>query len=381
MTGQLERVGVNLTWMTPDVVGGSEDATVQLLDAILDRDESPALVVFAQAPFVDAHPDLAARCEVELVDGASARPRRVWLEHTWLASTAARKSLDLMHHAGGTMPLRGPRPATLTIHDLQPLEIPSNFDWQKRIYLRTILRAASRAERILVPSSFVRSTVIDHLAVDPSTVEVTGWPVRPSHGAPSARKIRTVRAKYGIGTRYWVWPAVTYPHKNHDVLIRAFSSRRLAEIELVLPGAAGPAEEAVSGLIGALGLGDRVHRIGRIPRDELDALVSGSIGIAVPSDYEGFGLPILDAAAANVAAVASRSGSLPEVAGALVPLVPRGDLEGWVDAIERISHDTDHRQAIIDGGAEVLHRFEPSVVAGRVLKVWSAATGLSLATS
>ena len=127
-----QTVGINLLWLVPERVGGSEQSTLATVRGLIDlRPAGLDLRLFVLPGFVAAHPDVASALPTEVapVDGTS-RVRRVVAESTWLAGRTA--SLDLVHHAGGTVPARHPAPCVLTIHDLQPLQAQATHSAPKR---------------------------------------------------------------------------------------------------------------------------------------------------------------------------------------------------------------------------------------------------------
>jgi glycosyltransferase involved in cell wall biosynthesis len=95
-----------------------------------------------------------------------------------------------------------------------------------------------------------------------------------------------------------------------------------------------------------------VRRIGRIPEADLAGLLDIADVAAVPSRYEGFGLPALEAMAAGVAVVAADATSLPEVVGTAGRLVPVGDPEAWAEAIGDLLADPMESQRLADAGRE-----------------------------
>ena len=101
------------------------------------------------------------------VDGRR-RWRRTIAESGWLHRRT--RGAALVHHGGGTAPARARRPYVLTIHDLQYLTYPHYFSRGKRAYLDLVVpRSVRGAAEVLVPSEYVRRTVIEHLRVDPVT--------------------------------------------------------------------------------------------------------------------------------------------------------------------------------------------------------------------
>lgn len=332
------RVGVNLLWLVPGVVGGSEDYIVRLLRSFAN--EGPRdleLVLFALRQFPTAHPDLAQhfRTVTAPIDGSN-KPLRVAAESTWLAREVRRHRVDLVHHVGGRVPLVAPTRALVTIHDVQPLDMPHNFSAVKRMFLaRALPRSARRAVLVTTPSEFVRRTVIDRLGVAPDRCQVVSAPHRPRDEVVLTRDTPSVAAVLDRATPFFVYPAITYRHKNHDTLLQAFAVLRRThpDVTLVLTGGEGPEEPAVRARIGALGIADAVVRTGRVPRGDLDSLIDRAAALVFPSRYEGFGLPVLEAMAAGCPVIAADATSLPEVVDGAGTLVAPDDVDGWAAAM------------------------------------------------
>ncbi|MCU1454949.1 MAG: glycosyl transferase, group 1, partial [Acidimicrobiales bacterium] len=329
--GRPLRVGVNLLWLVPGVVGGSEEYTTRLLRGLaVDPPADLHVTLFVLEPFIASHPDLAASFPtVSLTLDGRMRPLRVAAESTWLPTQARRRRIDLLHHAGGVIP-PGPavrsHPAVLTIHDLQPLVRPENFSRLKRTWLGALLpRSARRARMVATPSDHVGQQVVELLHVPAGRVATVPHGIEPPR--PTSPEVQaSVRRRLGIGDRFVLYPAMTYPHKDHETLLRAFA--RIAtdrpDVDLVLTGAPAQEEERLRRLTGELGLTARVHRTGRIPRADLDALFDSASVLACPSRFEGFGAPVLEAFGHGCPVVAARSTSLPEVVGDAGLLVPPG---------------------------------------------------------
>jgi alpha-1,3-rhamnosyl/mannosyltransferase len=343
------RVGLNLLWLVPGVVGGTEEATVELLSALADdQPDDIEWRLYALEAFAAAHPDLASRFPTRLLAlRGKLKPLRVAAEGTWLANITKRDGLDMVHHLGGTIPARSHVPAIVTVHDLQPFDLPENFHPVKRAYLhRMVPRTVGRARLVLVHSEFVRRSVLERFSVAEGKVRVVPAGVRPLPPPKVARD--ELRERYELPEHWFVFPAITYPHKNHVTLVRAFA--RVAEerpdVALVLTGRAAGAEGAVQHEIARLGLADRVRRTGRVARRDLLGLVAEADALAFPSRYEGFGLPVLEAMALGTPVIAAASTALPEVVGDAGRLVDPDDLDGWSSAmLEGLSADRRERWA------------------------------------
>lgn len=364
---------VNLMWLVPGVVGGSEESVTDALRAVLDTAAPQVRLRLAVLePFAAAHPDLADAVPIHVapLDGRD-KVRRVLAEQTWLAALTRRVAPDVVHHAGGTVPFVHPAPVVLTIQDLQPLDLPANFSLVKRSYLRAMLGRSARAARVVqVPSEFTRSRVVQLLGVDPSAVRVVPWAPRaaPQHpGVPAPGAVPE--------GAFLLYPAITYPHKNHLVLLDAVAALEgpAASATLVLTGGSAATEHDVVRRIAELGLTERVWRTGRVDQDRLEQLYAAATAVVVPSRYEGFGLPALEAMVRGCPVVASSAGSLPEVVGP-EDLVDPDDVTGWTDAVQAVlALSATARTERVRSGRDRAAQFSPERTAAGLIDAYRAA--------
>jgi alpha-1,3-rhamnosyl/mannosyltransferase len=345
-------VWVNLLWLAPGRVGGSEESTLASLRALHQLgSEEISVRLAASGALVGAHPDLADRFPVDRLPAwVGSRPVRIAAESTWLARRT--RGAALVHHAGGTVPPVRSAPSVLTLHDLQPLERRATHGQLKRAYLGlAVPRSIDAARVVVVPSEFVRDRVLDRFGTDPGKVRVVHHGVAvPPRRPPEA--LEALRRAHRLDGPVVLYPAITYPHKNHAVLVDAFAEvlRRGSEAILVLTGGAGAEEGALAEQIGALGIGDRVRRLGRVPAEDLHGLYQLATVVAVPSRYEGFGLPAAEAMAHGSPLVAARATALPEVTGEAAVLVDPDDVRGWAEAIVHLLEDGGERARRAEAG-------------------------------
>lgn len=367
---------VNLLWLVPGVVGGSEESVTDALRAVAAADPTDLeLRLAVLAPFAEAHPDLAAAFPtvVSELDGSD-KARRVLAEQTWLARETRRWGADVVHHAGGTVPFVHPGAVVLTIQDLQPLDMPRNFSVVKRTYLRLMLgRSARTAAVVVVPSEFTRQRVVELLGVSPERVRVVPWAPRPAPDPAPSGLVEGVP-----DGPFLLYPAITYPHKNHLTLLDAFARLEgpASQARLVLTGGSASMEPSVLARIDELGLGERVLRTGRVDQARLEALYAAATAVVVPSRYEGFGLPALEAMARGCPVVVARSGSLPEVARS-EDLVEPDDVTAWAAAMQSVLTLTDRaRSDRVGAGRRVVERFSPERTAAGLIEAYRAARPL-----
>jgi alpha-1,3-rhamnosyl/mannosyltransferase len=373
------RVLVNLTWLVPGVVGGSEESTTDALRAVLGTRPEVELQLAVLRPFLDAHPDLAAACRCEVLDlSGSSKVARVAAEQTWLARRARALRPDLVHHAGGVVPLVHPGCQTLTVHDLQPLDLPANFATRKRLYLRAMLgRSARVARAVCVPSRFTAGRLRALLGVEGSRVHVVPWSVTSPAPGPPGSAPGEDRSRPDPDQPMLLYPAITYPHKNHLVLLEAFAELRrdVPEARLVLPGGPGPCEAEVRARMARADLAGHVERPGRIERTRLEECYREATAVVVPSRYEGFGLPALEAMVRGVPVVVADAGALPEVVGTLPGAAPSpvdpDDVTGWAAAMQAVVDlDGARRREVVEAGLARAGRFSPSATADGLVAAW-----------
>jgi alpha-1,3-rhamnosyl/mannosyltransferase len=350
---------VNLTWLVPGVVGGSEESTtaaLRSLAGVLDdagaASDHLEVHLAVLAPFVEAHPDLVDRFPAQVAPLAgTSKVRRVLSDQTWLADRAVDLGADVVHHAGGVVPLRHPGRIVLTVHDLQPLDLPANFSLAKRTYLRAMTARSLRvADVVVVPSEFTAQRVRHHGLPADTPLRVVPWTVPEVDPTRTAEEPDDRLAAELDGHRVVLYPAVPYAHKGHLLLLDAFAGvlERHPEARLVLTGGPGPLDPAVAERSARPDLSGRVLRTGRIPAGQLDALFDRADVVVVPSTYEGFGLPVLEAMVRRVRVLSSDAGSLTEVARP-EDVVHPGGVSGWTAAmVDVLDEDPTTRGDAVD---------------------------------
>jgi glycosyltransferase involved in cell wall biosynthesis len=355
-----QTVGLNLLWLVPGVVGGSEAYATGLLAPLVERDDI-AVVAFGLPGFVKQYPRLAAAAHTVVPPIPEGRHvmRRVLVENAWLPRQLRAQRVDLVHHLGGIVPPGCRVPAVVTLHDLQYLAYPAYFSAAKRRYLGiTQGRSLKRAEVVTAVSDFTRTQAIDAFDLDPARVVVVPPLVGPMPAVPKARRAKLL-GELGVRDRYILYPAATYPHKNHAVLLEAFAQVvKTYDVSLVLTGAVGAGawgsahstRAEVADQVARLGIDERVRMLGYVASEQLAALYAGASMLAFPSRFEGFGIPVVEAMAAGCPVVAADATALPSLVGGAGVLVDPDDPHAWAVAISDILGDDGKRQRLSDAG-------------------------------
>ena len=358
-------VAVNLLWCVPGDVGGSEEYLVRQLIGLADAEPQLRPTLYVVDGFAQAHPQLAGLFPVVVApfDGSS-RSRRIAGEIRWFRQQASRA--DLRHHGGGTAPLGATRPYVLTIHDLQYRKYPEYFSRTKRAYLASMIgRSVRRARIVAVPSDYVRDSVIEAYAKARSDVRVVPHGFEPDLLTELTGEAE-LRQRYALGDGpVIVYPAVTHQHKNHRFLIELMAeSWRDPDLRLVLTGGRGAAEADVTAATDP-----RIRRVGRVSVADRNGLLRMADAMVFPSQYEGFGAPLIEAMALGCPVIASDSTCIPAVldgAGLVLPLTTAA----WADALDRVAAD---HSAMIDAGLCRAEAFTARASGAALAAVYAAA--------
>ena len=236
----------------------------------------------------------------------------------------------------------------LTIHDLQYLTRPEYHSRYKLRYLsEAVPRSVNRAAIIATPTEWVRSTVIEQLGADPDRVAVVPHGVEAKIGEDAPTELE-LRSNYGLGGGgVLVYPAITHPHKGHEFLLEVMSQHwDDPDLRLVLLGGAGSADRRVEAKIASLGLGRRVVRTGRVPAAHRDGLLALAEAMVFPSEYEGFGAPLVEAMALGTPVIAADQPAVAEVVGNAGIVLPR-DSDAWANALDDVDL---RRQELVAAG-------------------------------
>ncbi len=280
------RIGVNALYLIPGGVGGTEIYLRSLLPALAAIDSVNQYVVFTnQETGPDLVPDQANFTHAPLNISASFRPGRILYEQ--LALPFARQ-VDVMFNPGFTAPVLHPNNVTV-FHDLQHKRHPEHFRWFDLPFWNLLLWTSAKRSKRIVSVSQATADDLQRFYQTESTVV--------PHGVdPEFFEIANTRA----AEDFLLCVSTLHPHKNIDRLVRAFAKLEDPNAKLVLAGMKGFHAERVEAEIVRLSLRNRVRVTGWIPRAELLDLYRRARAIVYPSTFEGFGMPVLEALAAEI---------------------------------------------------------------------------------
>lgn len=339
-------VGVNLLFLKPCLVGGTETYACSLMQEFNHLLSGDSLVLFInrqtrRSGLFDGFPFQQVVCEI---DGQNTYMRCLY-EQTVLPGNILRSGCDLVHSLGYLGPINCPRPHVVTIHDTNFAVQSNGMSLPKRHLLTwAVRRCAEKADAVLTVSAFSASEIQRY--VNPRGKVVV------AHNGVDIIETRAA-APEGITGRFILGGATSLPHKNLETLIKALRllNKGDTKVSLVLFGPESSYQKSLRRLAHELGLDGSVFFTGYVSNEELAGLYRSAEAFVFPSLYEGFGLPVVEAMAYGTPVICSRMASLPEIAGdaALYLNDPHDEAE-LAQRMEMLLQDATLRKELVEAG-------------------------------
>ncbi len=269
-------------------------------------------------------------------------------ERTALTVELARLRLDVLHSTDFIPPWRGARRHVISVHDLTFLHYPQYLTPESRRYYNgQIGWATSHADQILTDSESSRQDIISILGVAPDKITLHYPGVDARFRPLPAAELAAQRSALNLPDDYFLFVGTFEPRKNIIGLLDAYALVRgqvHAAPPLILAGSRGWLYQETLDHIQKRRLEDSVLLRENLSNDALPALYGGASALIMPSFYEGFGLPALEAMACGTLPIVSNRSSLPEVVGDVGAMVDPEDPESIAQAMVRALDDPDWRE-------------------------------------
>jgi glycosyltransferase involved in cell wall biosynthesis len=267
--------------------------------------------------------------------------------------TIERAGVDVMHFVRQEAFVTAV-PSIYQPHDLLHLWIPELFDEDTRRARETQYRTfCAQAELVVAMTEWGRQDLAARYGLSPAKLAVIPWaPVLDAYARHGRPEGAALRARHRLPERFLLYPAQTWPHKNHLGLLAALDSLRHAgqEIPLVLTGSSTEHEREVRSAIERLGLDRLVHVLGFVDPGELLALYELCDAVVIPSRFEGWGMPVVEAMRAGAPVACSAVTCLPDIVGDAALLFDPDDPADIAAAVRRLWDDPQLRATLAERG-------------------------------
>jgi len=356
------KIGVNIFPLRPRIAGGHEFYVRNLLQAMLRLDAGHFFSIIT-APWNHR--------EIDLGKGSY---RKICIEEKpshWSIVRHLRAKLGLGHWDMYRCALESdvdlwfcpmmdlqPRnidiPSVVTIADIQHEFYPQFFSPEELRHRELTLKPSCQlATAVIAVSEHCRQSLIERYQLDADKVHRIYEAASPGCTPDSAREAWSRVAKeYGLEKGYILYPANTWPHKNHELLFMALHllKKRGVSPTLILTGAHIAPSAGLKELVKQLDLQDQVRHLGYVEQNIFPGLYHGAACLVFPSLYEGFGIPLVEAMAFGCAVACGSVCSIPEVVGEAALFYDPRKPDSIADALERMLKDEDLRSQLVGKG-------------------------------
>jgi glycosyltransferase involved in cell wall biosynthesis len=294
------KIVISLLNLRPGRIGGAETYLRKLLSALakIRGDDHITLLVSR-----DVAPTISAKgFQIYAVDQSARRlavARLLEAISPYRAHFAERAFADIAPDVAffpqqSLFPKHVCCPVVLTVHDLQHVFYPQYFSWIERLYREMIYPySAMRAEYIIAISAHVAQSLSQSYGVPSDKITVI------PHGITEQSGLDRITPYDGISSPYLYYPAATFPHKGHSLLLATFAYLRnhyKCNYKLVFTGMRTPYWRKLQKQIATLHIESDVIHMGWVSYGTVLRLFKGAEAIVFPTQYEGFGLPVYEAA-------------------------------------------------------------------------------------
>ena len=368
-------IGINLLYLLPGKVGGTETYAVRLLEALASLDAPFEYIVYLNRESSDLPlpPDRRMKrvvCPVR----ATSRLSRYLFEQAVLPLLLWKHRVNLLHSLGYVGPLWSTCRTVVSLPDTNFVDAPESFSTIRRIVLSLFSTlSARRSDHVVTISEFSKRRIHRLLRIPSRKITVTplgpGWLDSP--GSPADGDL--LKTRYRLPGKYIAAFGGGARHKNIPRLIQAYlGEARLHDHALVLlgrlPDDVGPLPAAAEGAPGP-----RVHCLGFVPREHIQPLLARAAAFALPTLYEGFGLPMLEAQYSGTIVASSSAASLPEVGGPGAIYFDPTSVEAIARSLLRaVTLSPGEAEALRTAARENLSRYSWAATAEGTLRVYRA---------
>lgn len=313
-----------------------------------------------------------------------------WAEQFVMPRLIKQEGITLMHFPHFNVPVFCPVPFVITIHDLILTKFPTMrattlgpviYFIKNLGYRFGISRAVKRARAVIAVSEYTKEDILSQFKIRPEKVRVIYEGVaKLDHAADQAYTAKLeaneILSGYCILEPYLLYVGNAYPHKNLETLVRVFLKLKplFPDLKLVLVGREDYFYSRLKEFVKSVTSDtNAIIFPGYVPDQDLQTLFSHAAAYVFPSQYEGFGLPPLEAMSRDCPVISSNATCLPEILGeAAVYFNPESETE-MTDVIAQVLSTPPLRVELIAKGREQIKRYDWQRAAEDTIKVYNEA--------
>lgn len=298
-----------------------------------------------------------------------------WQKNLWFKNKSKPFDKDYILHSPNYLLLPFDGPSVTTIHDLSFLRYPETHP-KERVELldKQLPKSIEQAHAIITDSYYIKAEVQQMLGVDEKKIHVVPLGVSKEYFPYDKAVTAPILHKYQLNDmKYLLAVATLEPRKNLNSLIDAYlllPKNVRQNYKLVIVGARGWLSKNLQQRIDMLVNRGDIISLGYIDSEDLPYIYAGANGFVLPSLYEGFGLPILEAMAAGTPVLTSTSSSLPEVADGAAILTNANDIEDIAQGMMKLIEDNIWREKAVAKGLKRAREYTWEACVNKTVEVY-----------
>jgi len=290
-----------------------------------------------------------------------------------LGRRAKRQGVQVFHEPHYTLPIGLGGRSVVTIHDIIHLRFPQYFSRLERTYSYPMVwHSLNHSRFVITDSDFTKQDILSTFHLEEKRIKVipegVGGQYRPMKNTP---RIGEFKKQFGIQAPFILFVGNIKPHKDLPTLLEAFRIlRRSKDVDLAIVGGLLRQDPSLARQAVEWGISDHIKELGHLTDEELVLAYNAAEALVLPSRYEGFGLPALEAMACGTPVIVSNAASLPEVVGNAAVIFGAGNAAELGDSLATVLRESSLQQDLIRKGKDRASKFTWTNAAKQTLALY-----------
>lgn len=363
--GTIMRIGIDARFYGPKKQKGLGRYLQELISGLEAMETNCEFVIFLRSDNWDEYQSANIHFKKVLADyrwytlaEQIMMPLKIW-----------QAGVDLMHFPHFNIPIFCPTDFVVTIHDLILKHFPTRrasklgpirYRLKNWGYKLVIWLAVKRAKKIIAVSQYTKKDIINNFKIEANKIKVI------YEGAPIWRQKNTkftgeaLFKRFNISKPYLLYVGNAYPHKNLENLVLSFkklTNNHDMDLQLILVGQIDYFYKRLRKFADDNGICEKIIFTDFVSDEDLLVLYHNAALYIFPSNYEGFGLPPLEAMTCGSPVVSSRASCLPEILGQAALYFNPADTDDIVDKVKQVLSNSKIKNELILQGYQVIKKY------------------------
>ena len=291
-----------------------------------------------------------------------------------LGRKVSSSNISVYHSPHYTLPFGLTSRSVVTVHDLIHLRFPQFFSPLHRAYSYIMIRHAIQdSEFVITDSEFTKLDILRSFRIKEEKIIPIHLGVSKRFKlVADASEVAEFRSRFALRRQFVLFVGNTKPHKGLEVLLRAFKSiiRAFPDVELVFVGGLLSHDKRLESIASESEFTGKIRVLGSLSDEDLVRAYNAAEMLIMPSLYEGFGLPALEAMACGTPVIVSKAGSLPEIVGNAAIICETGNHGSLAEAIASLLRDPQLKSGLIELGKKRVAKFSWHLTAEKTMEVY-----------